>query len=339
MSNWKKLFRFLPLAFLAFLLAGCGEQNLTALDPKGPQSQWIYDKMLLSLYVMIFVAVVVFVIYVIVLLRFRRKPGDDTYPKQVHGSTALEITWTTIPVLLLIILAVPSIAGSFMLADTEVDPEDEDAVVIKVTGHQYWWQFDYEKEGFTASQEIYIPVGEKVVLELHAGDVQHAFWVPALAGKVDNIPGITNKMWIQADYPGVYYGKCAELCGPEHALMEFKLIALERDEYDAWIEGMKAATGEPDSAYARGYEVFQENGCIGCHAVSGMGSAMGPTLTNFGDRHTVAGYMEFNAENIEAWIRNSYDYKQGNKMGEFPDISEEDMDALVEYLMSLKVRE
>src|SRR5690606_15150431 len=163
---------------------------------------------------------------------------------------------------------------------------------------------------FTAGQDVYIPVGEKVIFELHAGDVQHSFWVPALGGKVDNIPGITNRMWLQADYPGVYKGKCTELCGPEHALMDFKLIALERDEYDAWVEAMKAATDEPDPAVAHGFEVFQGNGCMGCHAVSGMGSAFGPTLTNFGERETVAGYLEFNAENIEAWIRNSYDYKQ-----------------------------
>lgn len=339
MRNWKNALRFLPLTLLVFLLAGCGEQNLTALDPRGPQAQWLYDKMMLSVYVMVFVAVVVFVIYAIVLLKFRRKPGDDTYPKQVHGSTALEITWTTIPILLLIILAVPSITGSFMLADTAIDPENEAAVEIKVTGHQYWWQFDYEEEGFTAGQDVYIPVGEKVVFELHAGDVQHSFWVPALGGKVDNVPGITNRMWLQADYPGVYKGKCTELCGPEHALMDFKVIALERDEYDAWVASMQAATNDPDPSVAQGFEVFQGNGCMGCHAVSGMGTAMGPTLTNFGERETVAGYLEFTDENIENWIRHSYDYKEQNNMGEFDHISEEDMDALIEYLKSLKVRD
>lgn len=340
MKIWKNALRFLPLSLLVFLLAGCGEQNLTALDPRGPQAQWLYDKMILSLYVMIFVAVVVFALYVIILLRFRRKPGDNTYPKQVHGSTALEITWTTIPVLLLIILAVPTITGSFFLADTEADAEEtEDAQVkIKVTGYQYWWQFDYE-EGFSAGEEAYIPVGEKVVFELHAGDVQHAFWVPALAGKVDNVPGITNKMWMQADYPGVYKGKCTELCGPEHALMDFKIVALERDEYDKWVENMLAATNDPDPSVAKGFEVFQSNGCIGCHAVSGTGTAAGPALTNFGERNVVAGYLEFNEENIEAWIRNPEEFKQGAKMPAFPQISDEDMTALVEYLQSLKVLE
>lgn len=337
MKNWKNALRFLPFSLLVFFLAGCGEQNLSALDPRGPQAQWLFDKMMLSIYVMIFVSVVVFAIYFIILLKFRRKPGDDTYPKQVHGSTALEITWTAIPVLLLVILAVPTITGSFMLADTE--PEGEHTVHIKVTGHQYWWQFDYEDEGFTAGQDVYIPVGEKVIFELHAGDVVHSFWVPALAGKVDNIPGITNHLWMVADYPGVYKGKCTELCGPEHALMDFKVIALERPEYDAWVASMQEATNEPDATVAQGFEVFQGQGCIGCHAVSGTGSAAGPALTNFGERETIAGYLKYNDENLEAWIRDPEAFKQGNNMPPYAHLSDEDMSALIAYLNSLKVLE
>ncbi|UOE92975.1 cytochrome c oxidase subunit II [Alkalihalobacillus sp. LMS39] len=335
MENWKSVLRFLPLTLLALLLAGCGEENLTALDPKGPQSQWLYDYMILSLVIMIFVAVVVFSIFFIILFKFRRKPGDDAYPKQVHGSTALEITWTVIPIILLAILAVPTITGSFMLADTE--PEGDHTVTIKVTGHQFWWQFDYEDEGFTAGQDVYIPVGEKVVFELHGQDVIHSFWVPALGGKVDTIPGITNHLWLQADEPGIFKGKCAELCGPEHALMDFKLIALERDEYDAWVAGMQEPS-EPQEALAQqGREVFENNGCLGCHAVNGMGTASGPALNNFANRTTIAGYLDFTDENLEAWIRDPESLKQGNNMLAYPDMSEEDMTALIAYLRSLSI--
>ncbi|WP_078556858.1 cytochrome c oxidase subunit II [Bacillus alkalicellulosilyticus] len=340
MKNWKNAWRIIPLSLLMLLMAGCGEANLTALDPKGPQSQWLYDYMILSLVIMTFVSVVVFAIFFIILFKFRRKPGDDAYPKQVHGSTALEITWTVIPILLLAILAVPTVTGSFMLADTEHDEDHEGAVTIKVTGHQFWWQFDYEDEGFTAGQDVYIPVGEKVVFELHGQDVIHSFWVPALGGKVDTIPGITNHLWLEASYPGVYKGKCAELCGPEHALMDFKLIALERPEYDAWVESMQADVEEPVETLAQqGREVFEQQTCLGCHAVGGMGAATGPTLTNFGERETIAGYLEFNDENLEAWIRDPKSLKQGNNMPAFPDISDEDMTALLAYLNSLKVRE
>ena len=338
MKKWKTALSFLPLSLIALLLAGCGEENLTALDPKGPQAAWIYDNMMLSVYVMTFVSVVVFTIYFIILAKFRRKPTDTTYPKQVHGNTTLEIIWTAIPILLLAILAVPTITGSFMLADTE--PEGEHTVEIKVTGHQFWWQFDYNNEGFTAGQDVYIPVGEKVIFELHASDVIHAFWVPALGGKVDNVPGITNHMWLIADYPGVYKGKCAELCGPEHALMDFKVVALERDEYDAWVEGMKAAADAEitDPVAQQGRDVFEANGCIGCHAVSGTGTAAGPALTNFGERTVVAGYLEYTDENLEAWIRDPESLKQGNNMPAYPQMSDEDMTALIAYLRSLNVR-
>lgn len=338
MKIWKHSWRFLPLSLLVLFLAGCGEENLTALDPKGPQSQWIYDKMMLSLFIMIFVAAFVFAIFFIIVVKFRRKPGDNTYPKQVEGNHTLEIIWTAIPIILLAILAVPTITGSFMLADTE--PEGDHTVHIKVTGHQFWWQFDYEDEGFTAGQDVYIPVGEKVIFELHASDVLHSFWVPALGGKVDTVPGITNHLWLIADEPGVYKGKCAELCGPAHALMDFKLVALERAEYDAWVAGMQAKAEDNSEVTARqGYEVFETNGCIGCHAIGGTGTAAGPALTNFGERTVIAGYLDFTDENLEAWIRDPESLKQGNNMPAYPQMSDEDMTALIAFLKSLKVQE
>ncbi|GAF63937.1 cytochrome caa3 subunit II [Bacillus sp. TS-2] len=341
MKRWKTAWRFLPFSLLLLLLAGCGEENLTALDPKGPQAEWLLDNMLLSIYVMAFVTIVVFAIFFIILAKFRRKPGDDEIPKQVHGNTALEITWTVIPILLLVILAVPTITGTFMMADTEPDPEvGEDTVVIKVTGHQYWWQFDYENEGFTAGQEVYIPVGEKVLFELHSVDVLHSFWVPALGGKMDTVPGITNEMWLEASYADVYKGKCAELCGPSHALMDFKLIALERDDYDAWVEGMQAEPAEPeDELVAAGQEVFESQSCIGCHAVGGEGMATGPTLTNFGDREVFAGYLDIEDEGALAqWIKDPKSLKQGTLMpGYEGQINDEDMEALIAYLKSLTV--
>ncbi|PSL50827.1 cytochrome c oxidase subunit 2 [Salsuginibacillus halophilus] len=363
MSQWKRLLQYLTAASVLFVLAGCGEEGITALDPQGPQAQWLYDNMLLSLYVMAFVIIVVFVLFFIIVAKFRRKPGDDEIPEQVEGSKTLELTWTIIPIFLLAILAVPTVTGTFILADTDPDPEGseftsgsgssgeeeldedevaEDGVTIEVTGHQYWWQFDYE-EGFTAGQEVYIPAGEKVEFELHASDVMHSFWVPALGGKVDTIPGITNYLWLEADEPGVYQGKCAELCGPSHALMEFQLIALERDEYDAWVEEMSEDPEEiQDTGEAeRGHEVFEEQGCIGCHAIGGSGSAAGPTLTNFGDREAFAGILEATDENLEEWIRDPESIKQDNDMPAYPEesINDEDMDALIEYLQSLTILE
>ncbi|GAF14637.1 cytochrome c oxidase polypeptide II [Bacillus sp. JCM 19045] len=334
------MWRLTPAVLLLVFLSGCfGEENLTALDPKGEAAQWIYDNMILSLVIMTFVSVVVFAIFFIIVVKFRRKDGDDELPKQVHGNTAMEITWTVIPVLLLVILFVPTVTGTFDF-HVDADPsEHEDSVYINVTGHQYWWQFDYE-EGFTAGQEVYIPVGERVIFELNAEDVIHSFWVPALGGKIDNIPGVSNALWLEAKEPGVYLGKCAELCGPSHALMDFKVIALERDDYDAWVEDMTAVEAEETAANAEaGYEVFQENSCIACHAVGGQGMATGPTLTNFGDRQKFAGVYDIDDdEKLAQWIKDPQSLKQGNNMPAHPDISDEDMADLIDYLRSLQVR-
>ncbi|WP_240375067.1 cytochrome c oxidase subunit II [Bacillus piscicola] len=353
MRKRKGLLRFLPLSAILLLLAGCGEERLSALDPKGPQAQWIFDNMVLSLYVMALVVIVVFTLFFIAVVKFRKKPGDNELPKQVEGSKALEITWTVIPIILLIILAVPTIQGTYYFAEGPPEAAGEsgtegedgaapetDAIVIDVTGHQYWWQFDYQ-EGFTAGNEVHIPVGEKVWFNLTASDVMHSFWVPALGGKLDTVPGVESMMWLQADEPGVYKGKCAELCGPSHALMDFKVIVQEPDEYAAWVEEMSAEEQPPEenTVVADGRKVFEDQGCIGCHAVGGQGSAQGPTLTNFADREYIAGVIDYNNENLEAWIRDPQSFKQGNNMQPYPNMSDEDMEALIEYLNTLSAEE
>lgn len=338
--------RLLPLSFIMLLLSGCGEERLTALDPYGPQAEWILDNLILSLYVMAVVIIVVFALYFIAVVKFRRKPGDNEYPKQVEGSKTLELTWTIIPIFLLAILAVPTITGTYYFADTTPQASgssgegEGEGVTIDVTGHQYWWQFDYQ-EGFTAGNEVYIPVGERVEFTLTAEDVIHSFWVPALGGKIDAIPGIENRLWLEADEPGIYKGKCAELCGPSHALMDFKVVALERDEYNSWVETMAAEPVEPEegTTASDGRQVFEDQGCIGCHAVGGQGSAQGPTLTNFSDRETIAGVVEYNEENLEAWIRDPDSFKQGNNMQAYPDMEDQDMDALLDYLDTLEVEQ
>ncbi|MBM7635074.1 cytochrome c oxidase subunit II [Geomicrobium sediminis] len=360
MNGLRRLFKFAPFMAVFLFLAGCGERRLTALDPMGPQSQWIYDNMILSLYVMAIVIIVVFVLFFIVVVRFRHKEGDNEYPEQVHGSTKLEVAWTVIPLFLLAILAVPTVTGQFYLSNTgleaqeaeneeEVDEEEldaesaeelgDDVMKITATGHQFWWQFDYDfgDDSFTAGNEVYVPVDTKVAFVLEAEDVMHSFWVPALAGKVDNIPGIENYMWLEASEPGVYKGKCAELCGPSHALMDFRLIALEQDEFDEWATAMQEEEEAPTESLANeGREIFEEQSCLNCHAVDGDGGAMGPSLANFGDRETIANYLDVTDENLKAWIQDPQSLKQGNEMPAYPDLSDEELDALVAYLNQLE---
>lgn len=349
LSNW----RLIPLlAVLALILSACGEPQLSALKPAGEVAQKQYDLMLLSTAIMVGVIVVVVLIFLIVIIKFRRK--DNKIPKQVEGNHKLEIIWTAIPILLLLILAVPTVAATFDLADTkEMDKEDNDALVVNVRANLYWWEFEYPKQGILTGQELVMPTDEKVYFNLIASDVKHSFWIPAVGGKMDTNTDNLNRFWLQidsdkADEAGnIFYGKCAELCGPSHALMDFKVKAVSRAEFDQWVADMQKVTEpkEPETELASaGQEIFNSS-CIGCHAVTPSNATpeaarLGPNLTNFGERTTIAGFLKHNEENLKNWIRDPEAYKPGNKMsGAYKELTEAELDALTEYLMSLKVQE
>lgn len=351
----KHFLRLLPFT-LILLLAGCGMENLSALDPRGPVAEMQLSLIQLALYIMIFVIVIVFSIFIFVLFRFREKPGDTHIPKQVHGNRALEFIWTTIPILLLLLLAIPNVMDTFTLADTGVpqegvdealldeDEEVEDYLVVEATGHQFWWEFNYPDLDINAGQDMYIPTDTRIIVELEASDVIHSFWVPALAGKQDNVPGITNDLWFEAPEEGVYAGKCTEICGPSHWLMDFKVVAVDPDTFAVWADGMAEPDeelSEPSGEVAvEGREVF-ENNCIQCHAVGDEGSPTGPNFNNFGERTVIAGFLEYNDENLHDWIRDPESMKPGNEMPAFSEdqISEDEMDSLIEYVNDLKVLE
>lgn len=361
MSRWRYVWRLLPLfAAFAFILTGCGKENLSALMPKGPVAKDQFWLVTLSFAIMLFVLVVVFLIYIYVLIRFRKRKDQTEYPKQVEGSHTLEVVWTVIPFVLLIILAVPTIALTFKLdKDYSNDPN---ALQIKVTGHQFWWEFEYLNEKITTAQDLYIPTGRTVSFHLETADVIHSFWVPALGGKKDTNPGMTNMLYLKADEPGVYYGKCAELCGASHALMEFKVIAVTPSEFDAWVAGMKApasANAALTGAAAEGEAIFKKS-CIGCHAVPDRqtkavtGGKLGPSLVGFADRKTVAGILlnekpEDFKKNLKEWLSDPQEVKPGNRMPNPKKVPgsrmEQDLglddrqiDALVEYLSTLKMK-
>ncbi|WP_066176331.1 cytochrome c oxidase subunit II [Bacillus marinisedimentorum] len=342
MKRWHQKWRlFAVFGMLALILAGCGDPYLSALQPKGVGAEMQYDLMLISVAIMAGVFLVVMVIYTFVIMKFRAKKGDENkIPKQVEGNHTLEIIWTVIPILLLLILAVPTVAYTFKLADTE--KKAENTVVVDVTAYQYWWEFDYPDLGIKTSQDLYIPAEEEVIINLKSQDVIHSFWVPALSGKMDTNPGDgnNNTMTLHAKEEGTYLGKCAELCGPSHALMDFKVQAVDRNEFDAWAEKMKAGPSEPQTETAKaGQEIFQQS-CVGCHAVGEEGGNLGPNLTNFGERERIAGILEHNEENLRKWMKDPETVKPGNKMtGQYDELDDKELDALVDYLMGLKVTE
>lgn len=340
MKSWQQSWRQLLLfGLLALALTGCGREELSALQPQGPVAAMQFDLMKLTTIIMTGVFVVVILILTYVLIRYRKRPGQTGIPKQVEGSHTLEVIWTVIPFLLLIIMAVPTVTAGFSLG--KVYNSDE-ALQVRVTAHQFWWEFEYPDLGVATAQDLVMPVGQKVQFTLTSSDVMHAFWIPALGGKIDTNPGLDNKMWLQADRTGTFYGKCAELCGASHALMDFKVEVMEQDEFARWIEKMKgvqaAEPAAPASALAlEGQQIFNKS-CLGCHAVAGKGGKLGPNLTNFADRHLIAGILEHNEQNLADWLKDPEKVKPGNLMPNL-NLDDQQVKALVEYMSTLSVQD
>ena len=332
MIRWKGFRRLASLmALMALFLAGCGDPTLSALNPKGPMAKEQLDVIMISLGVMIFVIAIVLAIYIYVLVRFRKRPGDESIPKQVEGSHILEIIWTVIPIILLVIIAVPTVMYTFKHSKDYRD--DPDAIQVKVTGYQFWWQFQYPDLGINTAQDLVVPVGKKISFELTSADVNHSFWVPSLGGKIDVNPGMTNVWHLQADEVGVYKGKCAELCGASHALMDFKVRVVTEEEFEAWKAKMTAQTTVPADA-AKGEQVFKDS-CLQCHAITPNGPGLGPNLNGLASREKIAGIMEHTDESLKKWIANPEDVKPGTKMPAVP-LEESELNDLVEYLNTLK---
>lgn len=332
-SPWKML---ALAAIFVLLLTGCATVPMSTVDPKGPVAAMQLDLMAISLWIMMFVLVLVIGIYTYVVIRFRERPNDNREVKEVGNSKLLEFVWITIPLVLITILAVPTVSMAFKLADI---PDDEGTLTVRVVGKQYWWEFQYPDLGITTANEMYIPTGQKIALELTSTDVIHAFWVPKLAGKIDTTPGHITKMWIQADEEGVYAGQCAELCGPGHALMAFNVHAVSPEEFEAWTQAMLNPQNEPTSALSQlGEEVFAQQ-CASCHAIAGTDyiGTFGPDLTRFAYRETLgAAILENNDENLREWIVNSGSIKPGSTMPPFTHLSDEEIDALIAYMRDLK---
>jgi cytochrome c oxidase subunit 2 len=210
---------------------------------------------------------------------------------------------------------------------------------IKVIAHQWWWEFQYPELGIVTANELHIPMGQPVVVELNSDNVIHSFWIPQLAGKTDVVPGQTNSMWFQADRVGVYRGQCAELCGTQHANMNFVVVAQPTEDFNQWAEWQKTPAVQTTSQTAAGEQVFMTTGaCLGCHTVNGTDAkgVNGPNLTHIGSRQTLAGGALPNTpENLAHWLTNPQAVKPGNKML-ISRLSQDDIAALVQYLSSLK---
>jgi cytochrome c oxidase subunit 2 len=218
-----------------------------------------------------------------------------------------------------------------------------DALRIRVVGKQWWWEVRYESPGgatVVLANELHIPVGRPVVVELATDDVIHSFWAPSLAGKVDMIPGRVNRLVLKVDEPGVYRGQCAEYCGGQHALMAFYVIVEGESTFSAWLDRQAQPAAQPNEPFLSvGREMFFRGECQRCHTVRGTQArgADGPDLTHVGSRHSLAaGVLRNHIGTMAGWIAGAQEVKPGNKMPAMNVYSGRELRALSAWLTSLE---
>ena len=285
-----------------------GGKPLTTLSPQGPSSSSIQS---LLIPVVVIAGIVFLIIEVGALLiswKFRARKGeaDDEFPSQTHGNTVLEIGWTILPALILAGIAVGTV-----MTIIDLNKKEPDSIKIQVAGQQWWWQYKYDLNGdgtfdgtgdITTATEMVIPAGRPIELTVTSNDVIHSFWIPALNGKRDAVPGMTSPWKLQADEPGIYRGQCTEFCGLSHANMRMLVRALPQDQYDAWVKNQLKTHGETptDPTAAAGKAVWQSL-CAQCHVINGINdqkmketppplvAGVAPNLTHLMTRGTFAG--------------------------------------------------
>jgi cytochrome c oxidase subunit II len=329
---------------LVLFVASCAsDAPQDTLEPKGPIARSI-DGLWNGVFL---VAVVVFILVefgtLALVIRFRRRKGDsdDDLPTQTHGNTKLEIAWTLVPAVML------AVVGFFTLRTLfDINERDADDLTIQVTGQQWWWEYAYDTDGdgeFTdeevlSANDLVIPAGQNVNLDIQSNDVIHSYWIPALNGKKDAVPGRTHPLRLNADEPGTYVGQCTEFCGLSHGYMRQRVVALEPAEFDEWLENQQNDADMPsEEEAAAGAELFTTQ-CSGCHLAKGINdtefeeagdgeellvSGNAPDLTHFATRGTFAGAIfdlwvdqdgddiveadeigvELNTGALEAWLR------------------------------------
>src|SRR6202050_3191737 len=273
---------FLLATRLCLGAPAASSQTLNIFKPESTPDDSIFN---LSLFVFaitgaIFLLVFSLIVYSIVKYR-KRDGGDRSEPPQVYGSNQVELAWTVIPVLIVLVLF---LATARVIHSVQDAPQPPQSVLVTAIGHQFWGEFRYPTLGIVTANELHVPVSDPshpapTFLTLLSADTDHSFWVPRLAGKTDLIPNHPNKMWIDPREAGIYLEKCAKSCGVEHAKMLLRVYVDSQEHFDKWAKEQEADASSDRSAEA-GRRVFESTGCINCHAVRGTGAngAFGPDI-------------------------------------------------------------
>jgi cytochrome c oxidase subunit II len=274
-----------------------------------------------------------------VIFRYRTRGDESTEPPQVYGSNQIELAWTVIPVLIVIVMFLATARVIFAVQDP-VKPRS--ALDVTVIAHQFWWEYRYPKLGIVTANELHVPVSSTshpapTYLKLKSADVDHSFWVPQLAGKTDLIPNRVNEMWIDPLQTGLYLGQCGQFCGVEHAKMLLRVYVDTPDQFAEWTRNQQLP-GRQDPQAALGRHIFETESCMNCHTINGTAATgrFGPDLTHLMSRATIAsGIAANNRANLVDWIKNPDHLKKGSLMPAMQ-LSDDQIDAVVAYLSTLQ---
>ncbi|MEK0085199.1 cytochrome c oxidase subunit II [Benzoatithermus flavus] len=315
----------------------------SALHPAGPQALHIERLIWLFTGISAFVllAVTVALLWAVFRRRERRDLAAEPRPPELRERRLGRVVGAAVA--LTVVLLFVLLTASFATDRRLLDLEGREQLTVHVIGHQWWWEIRYAhgepaRRVITAN-ELHIPVGVPVRIELTSPDVIHSFWVPNLHGKQDLIPGSSNAITIEADRPGTYRGQCAEFCGLQHAFMAFLVVAEPEETFDAWYERQLAPAREPGNDQARrGREVFLRSACVMCHRIRGTSASAtyGPDLTHLKSRQILAaGAVPDTRGHLAAWIADPQGIKPGARMP-ITALPPPDFQALLAYLETLE---
>jgi cytochrome c oxidase subunit 2 len=311
--------------------------------PTSTPADRIYEVEIFVLIVTGAIFVVVFSLLVYSAVKYRRKAADDgREPAQIYGSNQIEMAWTVIPVIIVLVLFLASARVIHEVQDAAPPPS---AVQVTAIGHQFWWEFRYPKYGIVTANELHVPLSDPAhpaptYLKLVSADTVHSFWVPRLAGKTDLIPNHPNEMWLDPRAEGMYLGQCAQFCGVQHAKMLLRIYVDSADKFAQWVENEKHRVETPpaDETAAEGRRVFERTACIACHRVAGTHATgrVGPDLTHLMSRATLASGAADNTQaNLRQWIQKPDSIKPGSLMPAM-NLSEKELDEVTAYMLTLK---
>jgi len=336
------LAREFRLMSVARMLTGSFNSPTSIFAPAATPAHSVFDLSMLVLAITATIFLLVAGLLLYALLRYRHRPSgpnSEQEPPQIYGSNQIELSWTVIPVLTVVMLFLATARVIFTTENATRPPTTLDVTVI---GHQFWWEYRYPKLGIVTANELHIPVSDPkartpTYLTMSSADTDHSFWVPRLAGKMDLIPNRVNTIWIDPESAGLYLGQCAQYCGTQHAKMLLRVYADDPVQFAAWVARQQQSSVQ-DPTVAEGRFVFEHNSCISCHTVAGTVATgrFGPDLTHVASRDTIgSGSVPTTPANLRSFVDDPSHSKPGALMPPMH-LNDHDLDAVTKYLATLQ---